>query len=136
MRFRSAFRLLVACLAFSGTLASPLVALAHGEAHEHAAHADEPGEHGALTRVVDAAVQHTGAPVLLAADHGDHDAGLHSDGLARVGAHDVASIGEAPITPIKWALGVRGPTIAPPRVTLAPLGRAAPPDQPRAPPVG
>ena len=36
MRFRTAFRLLAAFVAINGTLASSVVALAHGEAHEHA----------------------------------------------------------------------------------------------------
>ena len=134
MRFRSPFRLLAAFLAINGTLASPAVALAHGEAHEHAVQAHEAQGHSSPgTRVDDAG--DSAATVVLAAEHSDHDAGLHSDCLARIGAQGVASIAEPRAILMEWTSAAHGPVVVPPRVALSPLGRAAPPDQPRAPPL-
>ena len=135
MRFRTAFRLLAAFVAINGTLASPVVALVHGEAHAHAVQGHEAQGHGLPASHVDSNVDsaHT---VVLAVDRGDHDAALHSDCPARIGAHRVAAIAEAPVILMEWTSAALGPAVVPPHVALSPLGRAVPPDQPRAPPLG
>lgn len=87
MRLPTALRLFVAVLAINGTLASPVLALAHGEAHEHAApsHAesshdassDDEQEHGSpASRSADDAVSRAAASVVLAAEHDMHDAAM------------------------------------------------------------
>ena len=135
MRFRTAFRLLAAFVAINGTLASSVVALAHGEAHEHAVQGHDAPGHNSPASHVDSVVE-SADTVVLAADHSDHDAGLHSDCFARIGTHGAAFIAEAPVVLMEWTSVARGPAFVPPHVALSPLGRAPPPDQPRAPPVG
>jgi len=133
MRFRFVFRLLTSVLALNATLASPVMALAHGEAHEH-----ELGEHAHAAPANSAThtAEQAGATDLLDEGHADHDAALHRDCLARAGAQQVASTVTAPAVLIDCTVQMRAPTAAPAPSLASPLGRAAPPDQPRAPPLG
>jgi hypothetical protein len=136
MRFRTAFRLLVALLASTATLASSAVALAHGEAHEHALQGHGGRAHGAPAGLAPDAAHQPTSTLLVADDHGDHDALLHADCLARSGAYAAGYLGSAPVVLTAGSISTRPPAALPPEVALSPGGRAAPPDQPRAPPVG
>lgn len=124
----------MAVLAFTATLASPAVALAHGEVHDWT-HGGATHRHEARGGDATDASRQPGASLLLAAVP-DHDAELHGDCLGRIGGSAVAARVAARVGLTQWASVTRGPVVVPPQDVLSPLRRAAPPDQPRAPPLG
>lgn len=128
MSAQYAFRLIAALFAFTAALSSPVVALAHGEAHEH-----ELREH-AQSVAPSSAVQPASAELNSDVENASH-LELHADCLAKVASNFTLALASAPQLSFAPAavLGTLCPL--PLDAYAAPLRRAAPPDQPRAPPV-
>lgn len=134
MRTFPAFRLLAALLAFIAALSSPAVSLAHGEAHEHLVSAHGAPPH--RTTIADALDAGAGSRAVdhLSAESDEPHAGLHVEYLARMAAPFATALVASPADLIVAAAESRGSHDAAPPAVLSPPGRAAPPDQPRAPP--
>jgi hypothetical protein len=134
MRIPSAFRLLATALSFIATLSSPAMALAHGEAHEHQAASHPAGPHG-WEAGNHAPVGESAAAAQDDDDHAELHARLHADCRTRaVHAYGVAVLPTS-LAAIPAVAVSRVPVAILARTVFEPRGRAAPPDQPRAPPV-
>ena len=135
MRPLTCFHLMAALLASVGALASPAVALAHGVAHAHERHEHERA-HGTTA---DGTKTAAGAMERAASTPDDDDAphpGLHADALAQVGSRLSAALVAVRVVFPAPVIALTRTAAHPPHAGVTSLGRAFPPDQARAPPVG
>lgn len=128
MRFHSGPRLLAALVALTTALASPVVALAHGVAHEHESHHTARSMSSSVERADDPAVEAETAPE---AEH----AVLHARCGAKV--QPVVAVPASASAPLIASAPRRIERAGTPSSLDVPVTESTPPpDQPRAPPLG